>query len=207
MNISVLGVMPWRELASHSADQDDYVISVFMQQIYGTWAGRAHRRAHHLDGLRLGILAAARILARALRRRARRQLLSRFANVHPKRRFPTVSLLALGGVAALFCFLRLADVIAALVVIRILLQFIVQAVGLIVLRRRRPEMPRPFRMWLYPLPALLAIAGFLFILVSRKNFQREIRYAVAILIVGLIVYFLRSWRRREWPFAIPQRTV
>ena len=52
----------------------------------------------------------------------------------------------------LFCFLRLADVIAALVVIRILLQFIVQAVGLMVLRMRRPEMPRPFRMWLYPVP-------------------------------------------------------
>ncbi len=101
----------------------------------------------------------------------------------------------------LFCFLRLADVIAALVVIRILLQFIVQAVGLMVLRIRRPEMPRPFRMWLYPLPALLAIAGFLFVLISRKNFQREIRYAVAILIVGLIIYFGRSWRRREWPFA------
>ena len=57
-----------------------------------------------------------------------------FARVDPERRFPTVSLLALGGVAMLFCFLRLADVIAALVVIRILLQFIVQAVGVMVLR-------------------------------------------------------------------------
>ena len=122
-------------------------------------------------------------------------------DVDPKRRFPTVSLLALGGVAMLFCFLRLADVIAALVVIRILLQFIVQAVGVMVLRMRRPDMPRPFRMWLYPLPALLAIAGFLFVLISRKNFLREIHYAVAILIVGLIIYFVRSWRRKEWPFA------
>ena len=73
-----------------------------------------------------------------------------FARVHPEHRFPTVSLLALGGVAMLFCLLRLADVIAALVVIRILLQFIVQAVGVMVLRMRRPDMPRPFRMWLYP---------------------------------------------------------
>ena len=103
-----------------------------------------------------------------------------FARVDPKRRFPTVSLLALGGVAMLFCFLRLADVIAALVVIRILLQFIVQAVGVMVLRHRRPDMPRPFRMWLYPVPALLAIAGFIFILLARKNFLREIRYAVVI---------------------------
>src|SRR5665811_1398158 len=101
----------------------------------------------------------------------------------------------------LFCLLRLADVIAALVVIRILLQFIVQAVGVIVLRRRQPDMPRPFRMWLYPLPALMAIAGFTYILLARKNFQREIKYAFVILIAGLFVYFLRSWRRKEWPFA------
>ena len=93
-----------------------------------------------------------------------------FARVHPVHRFPYVSLLALAGVAALFCFLRLADLIAALVVIRIILQFLVQAVGVIVLRIRRPEMARPFRMWLYPLPALLAAGSFVFILVSRTGF-------------------------------------
>ena len=57
-----------------------------------------------------------------------------FAKVHPVHRFPHVSLLALGVVAAAFCFLRLKDVIAALVVIRLILQFLVQAVGVIVLR-------------------------------------------------------------------------
>jgi hypothetical protein len=55
-------------------------------------------------------------------------------------------------------------------------------------------------MWLYPVPALLAVAGFLFVLLARKNFLREIRYAAAILTAGLIIYFIRSWRRREWPF-------
>src|SRR5437660_5583116 len=92
-----------------------------------------------------------------------------FARVHPQHHFPYVSLVALGSVAAVFCFLRLADVIAALVVIRIMLQFLVQAIGVIVLRIRRPDLPRPFRMWLYPLPALLASFGFLFILVNRSN--------------------------------------
>jgi amino acid transporter len=82
-------------------------------------------------------------------------------------------LLALAGVAALFCFLRLADLIAALIVIRIVLQFLVQSIGVIVLRIRRPDLPRPFRMWLYPLPALLAAASFIFILISRRNFQRH----------------------------------
>ena len=130
-----------------------------------------------------------------------------FARVHPVHRIPYVSVLALAAVAALFCFLRLADLIAALVVIRILLQYLVQAVGVIVLRIRRPEMKRPFRMWLYPLPALIAAGSFIFILVSRRGFLREIRYAAIILVVGIAVYCVRSWRKREWPFAAAQSFV
>ncbi len=114
--------------------------------------------------------------------------------------FPYVSLLALGGVAVLFCFFSLADVIAALVVIRITLQFLVQAIGVIVLRIRRPDLPRPFRMWLYPLPALLASVGFIFVLVSRTNSLKQVRYALVILITGIAIYLVRAWRNREWPF-------
>ncbi len=200
MNISVLGVVPWREMIGHSGDQNNYIISVFMQRVYGNWAGRV------VAGLIMWtafasvfslLLGYSRVpYAAALDGNYFRS----FAKVHPVHCFPTVSLLALGGAAMLFCLLRLADVIAALVVIRILLQFIVQAVGVIVLRRRRPELPRPFRMWLYPIPALLAIAGFSYILLARRNFLREIRYAIVILVAGIIIYMARSWRRREWPF-------
>src|SRR4029077_9289816 len=104
--------------------------------------------------------------------------------IYPIYKFPYVSLLALTGVAALFCFLRLADLIASLIVIRIVLQFLVQSIGVIVWRIRQPEVPRPFRMWLYPLPALVAAGSFLFILISRKDFLREVRYAGVILVVG-----------------------
>ena len=203
MNLALLGVIPWRELMQYANPQNNYIMSVFMQRIYGNWAGRiaaglimwtAFASVFSL------LLGYSRVpYAAALDGNYFRV----FARVHPQHRFPTVSLLALGGVAMLFCFLRLADVIAALVVIRIMLQFIVQAVGVMVLRLRQPDMARPFRMWLYPLPALLAIAGFSFILVERKNFLREIRYAIVILVIGLMIYFVRSWRRREWPFAAP----
>ncbi len=202
MNIAVLGVIPWREMAAHSGEQRNYIISVFMQQIYGSWAARlitALIMWTAFASVFSTLLGYSRVpYAAALDGNYFRA----FARVDPKRRLPTVSLFALGAAAMLFCFLRLVDVIAALVVIRILLQFIVQAVGVIVLRKRRPEMERPFRMWLYPAPALLAIAGFTFILLARKNFQREIRYAIAILIAGLAIYLIRSWKRREWPFAV-----
>ena len=106
----------------------------------------------------------------------------------------------MGGVAALFCFFRLADVIAALVVIRILIQFLAQIIGVLILRQTRPEFPRPFRMWLYPLPALVAIVGFVYVLFMRPNFMKEIKYATVLIVLGLIAYFVRAYRRNEFPF-------
>ena len=102
-----------------------------------------------------------------------------------------------------FCFLRLVDVIAALVVIRIMIQFLIQAIGLIVLRVRRPDLPRPFKMWFYPVPAIIAAVGFLFVLFARPDFTKEIRYGLVIIIVGIAIYLVRSFQRREWPFAPP----
>jgi amino acid transporter len=125
-----------------------------------------------------------------------------FAHLHPRRNFPDVALLALGGVAMIFCFFRLAQVIAALVVIRIVLQYLLQQVGVMVLRVRRPEMARPFRIWVYPLPPLLALAGFLFILVSRPESRQQLVYAAAIGATGTLLYMIRARIRREWPFKI-----
>ena len=201
MNISILAVVPWQDMVrSGKSNSSLYVVSVFMQRIYGTWAARL------VTGLIMWtafasvfslMLGYSRVpYAAALDG----NYFKAFARVHPKYRFPHVSLLALGLVAAAFCFLRLADVIAALVVIRIMLQFLIQAIGVIVLRIRRPDIPRPFRMWLYPLPALLASLGFLFVLIKRPNPLKEIRYAAVILIVGLVIYLIRAWRSREWPF-------
>ncbi len=202
MNISILGVVPWRELVqSGESNSKLYIVSTFMQRAYGHGAGSVvsvlimWTAFASVFSLMLGysrVPYAAALDGNYFRA---------FAKVHPVYQFPYVSLLALAGVAALFCFLRLSDLIAALVVIRIVLQFLVQSIGVIVLRIRRPDMPRPFRMWLYPVPALVAAGSFLFILFSRKAFGREIRYALVILVVGLMVYCVRAWRRQEWPFA------
>jgi amino acid transporter len=115
-----------------------------------------------------------------------------FGRLHPTRGFPYVALLSLAGVACLFCFFSLGDVIAALVVLRIVLQFGLQQVGVMVLRIRRPEMARPFRMWLYPLPPLLALLGFGYIVFSRTNFGRELLLAAVVAVVGTIVFALRA---------------
>ena len=102
------------------------------------------------------------------------------------------------------CFFVLVQIITALMLARILSMFVAQIIGLLIYRRVHPDAPRPFRMWLYPLPAILASAGFVFILFSRPNFLREIRYAVVILTLGLLIFMIRAWRNGEWPFAQPQ---
>jgi amino acid transporter len=204
MNLSVLGVVDWHEvIAAAKSDNKLYVFSTFMQRIYGPWAA-------NLVTLLIMLTAFASVFSLVLgysrvpyAAALDGNYFKVFARIHPVYHFPHISLLALGGVAVLFCFFPLADVIAALVVIRILLQFLLQAIGIIVLRVRRPEMPRPFRMWLYPLPAILAILGFAYIVVKRPNSLKEIRYAAVILIVGLIIYMVRSWLNRDWPFREP----
>ncbi len=201
MNTAILGVLPWRELsAAAQSDSHFYVISTFMQRIHGHWAAvvvtvlimwTAFASVFSL------LLGYSRVPFAAAQDGNYFRV---FAKLHPRHHIPHVSLLVMGAVASSFCVLRLADVIAALVVIRIMIQFLLQAVGVIVWRVRRPDVVRPFRMWLYPLPALMAIAGFLYVMISRKGFLKEVRYGVIIIVAGVLVYLVRSYRRKEWPF-------
>ncbi|MBI2682393.1 MAG: APC family permease [Acidobacteriales bacterium] len=202
MNLSILGVLPWRELDAAAKDNSRfYIISTMMQRVYGhgaavvatlliMWTAFASVFSLLLGYSRVPYAAA-----------LDGNYFKTFKAVHQEHHIPHVSLLTLGGVAALFCFLRLQDVIAALVVIRILVQFLVQSVGLLWLRQRDPSFPRPFRMWAYPLPALISIGVFVFVLFKRDNFQREIKYAAVIVVAGLLLFFLRAWRERSWPFS------
>ena len=116
-----------------------------------------------------------------------------FARLHPRLGFPSVSLLVLSGVACVFCCFSLRDVIAALVVLRVVLQFGLQQVGVMVLRWRQPTLPRPFRMWLYPLPPLLALLGFGFLVLSRPGFGRELVLSALVVVLGSAAFLL--WQR------------
>jgi amino acid transporter len=204
MNIAILGVVPWRDFVDiakpENAGVRQYIISTLMERLYGPTAGiiatvlimwTAFSSVFSL------LLGYSRVpYAAALDG----NYFKAFAKVHPQHRFPYISLLTMGGIAMLFCFFKLADVIAALVVIRIIVQFLAQIVGLLVLRITRPDMPRPFRMWLYPVPAIIAISGFLFVLFSRKDFQKEVIYAAVLIVAGVIVFLIRSYKRKEFPF-------
>jgi APA family basic amino acid/polyamine antiporter len=204
MNISMLGVVPWQEMDQAAASGTrTFVASTVLQRTVGEWAGKTGAimimwvAFASVFSLLLGysrVPYAAALDGNYFRR---------FARVHPKHQFPYVSLLTMGAAAALFCFFRLIDVIVALVVIRISLQFLLQIVGLLLLRARRPDFPRPFRMVLYPLPAILAGIGFVYVLFVRKGSMRDILYAAVIVVTGAAIFLVRSWRRKEWPFSTP----
>ena len=127
-----------------------------------------------------------------------------FGRLHPKHGFPHVSLLTLGAVACVCCCFALRDVIAALVVLRILLQFGLQQVGVIVLRIRQPALRRPFRLWLYPLPPVLALVGFGFVVFSRAHFSRELVLSGMVAVAGSVAFL---WWERKHPVDDGPRSV
>jgi amino acid transporter len=124
------------------------------------------------------------------------------AAVHPRHNIPHRSLVALGVVAACFCFFSLAQVITMLVITRILLQFFPQQVGVMLLRAQRPELARPFKMPLYPLAPLVAMGGFVFLLVNRSHALGGLALAAAIALSGTLIYLFRARRLGQWPFVV-----
>ena len=80
-----------------------------------------------------------------------------------------------------------------------MIQYLPQTVGFFLLRFREPALERPFRMWLYPLPGIVSILGWIYVLVTAA--PRSLIFASAVLTVGSAAYFLRARKRREWPFS------
>jgi amino acid transporter len=192
LQVAVLSVVNWHELVGiRDLGARQALISYFMQTAYG---GAAGALAGKIAAILVMITAFASVFSLLLGYSRIPYAAARDGNffrmlgrVH-RGGFPHVSLLWLGGTAALFCFFSLGEVIAALVVLRILVQFAAQHIGVMWMRRTQPVRRRPFRMWLYPLPPLLALVGFGWILVGRVHFAHELRLAVLVLAIGAIFY-------------------
>jgi amino acid transporter len=208
LNWSVGSVIPWQE-----AKESKFIVSTFVERLYGAtaakwatalvlWVAFASLFAVLLGYSRIPYAAA-----------ADGEFLPVFARTHPTKHFPHVSLLLLGGVGFVFSLLfRLGEVISAILAMRILVQFVGQAVGLILLRRRRGTAGLPFRMPLYPLPVLVAVAVWLWVfwsiqdgvvLYSSGGTQLFLPFQVAALLMmalGTAVFLLWSRRLGRWPF-------
>jgi amino acid transporter len=205
INLSIIGVVPWREFVP-AADhpESSFVVSVLMEKIYGStvatiftllvlWTAFGSVFALLLGYSRIPFAAAqSGYFFRA------------FGKLHPTKDFPYVSLLVLGVISIVAGFFSLGTVIDALIVTRILVQFMGQAVGLMVLRKRAPDMPRPYKMWLYPVPALLAVLGWIFVFATTE--LRVIAFGLGVLALGCVAFVLWSWNTKRWPFGLEGAT-
>jgi amino acid transporter len=119
--------------------------------------------------------------------------------LHPTRNFPSFSVLVMGVLSAAACLFTLEALIKSLIVIQIVTWFAAQCVAVVLLRRVRKNIPRPFSMPLYPWPAVIALAGWIFILVESGAVY--VASGVAMLLIGIAIYLWRARGRSEWPWS------
>ena len=200
INLSIIGVVPWCDFvpaATHP--QSNFIVSIFMERMYGPrvatiftamilWTAFGSVFALLLGYSRVPYAAA-----------KDGYFFKVFARLHTTGGFPWVSLVVLGVLSILAGFVSLGMVIDALITTRILVQFVGQIGALTLLRSRAPDMPRPYRMWLYPLPSLVALLGWIFVFATTP--LPVIAFGLGALLLGVICFGAWSWKGKTWPFA------
>jgi len=193
MSVVIIGTIPWRQAAASHA-----VVSEFIGKLYGSRAAglmTALILAATLGGIFTMVLGYSRILYAA---GAEGNFFKVFGRVHPRGHFPTVSLMAITALAIPLCWFSLERLVSALMITQIVFQFIPQIFALFAVRMYRKEIHRPFRMWLYPVPAIVALIGWIYVAATPD--QRQYLGTAAILVaLGLIAYFVRAKMVRQWP--------
>ena len=194
MQTSVLGVIPWQE-----AKDSPFIVSLFFERIYG------HLAAQVATGLVLFIaisslfavmLGYSRVPYAAA---VDGNFFSIFGRLHPTKNFPYISLLAMAALAFVFSLLfRMGEVITAIITMRIIVQFVGQGIGLLLYHHKMKNEGFPYRMFLYPIPAIVAIIVWAFIFRSAE--PKFIMYALGVIGAGCILFAVKSNINKEWPF-------
>jgi amino acid transporter len=188
MSTVILGMIPWRE-----AQQTRTIASLFIGR---TFSDPAHGRIAALAMTALILFVTAASLYSVILGYSRipfaaardGQFFSAFGRLHATKHFPHVSLLTIGAVTIPFCFFTLGQLVSWLILVQILLQFIWQCAAVILLRRYRRDIHKPFKMWLYPLPALVSLVMWSYIFLSAP--RAGIVFSVAFLAMAVVAYVL-----------------
>ena len=206
LHLAMLGTVSWRTVPTDDKELEQYSLAAkFMSSVHeGSWAPRLVTVLliwSCIGSAFAGLLGYSRIPYGAA---VAGHFFRPVAAVHPRHRIPHVSLLLVGGFTLCWSFFDLDIVIKGLITTRILEQFAAQIIGLMILRRTRPDLPRPFRLWLYPLPCGLALAGWLYVYVTAG--WLFISLGLVTLAAGIAAFFAWSWRSGKWPFGEEPRT-
>jgi amino acid transporter len=193
MSVVIIGTIPWREAAVSHA-----VVSEFIGKLYGARAAALMTvliLAATVGGIFTMTLGYSRILYAA---GAEGNFFRVFGRVHPEGHFPTISLVAISAIAIPLCWLSLERLLSALMVTQIIFQFIPQIFALFAMRLYRKDIARPYGMWLYPIPAIIALVGWTYV-ASTPDQRQYVGSAVILLGFGLGAYWIRARTSRSWP--------
>ncbi|MEI6087487.1 MAG: amino acid permease [Bacteroidota bacterium] len=197
MNISVASVLPLEQI-----QKSKFVVSEFVAVLFGStaaniatililWVAFASVFSATLGYSRIPFAAA-----------SDGAFFKVFAKLHPTKHFPYVSLLVLGAVAFVFSLLfKLHEVINAILAMRILIQFIGQAIGLLLLVKKKGKAHFAWKMPLYPIPVILAIIIWGLVFISTGF--NMILGGLTVTGLGIIAFLIKSNRNKEWPFKQP----
>jgi amino acid transporter len=194
MSLSIVGVIPWQE-AMHSR----FVVSDFI--------GRLHTPpiaalmtvlilVVTFSSIFANMLGTSRVPYAAAEQG---QFFRIFARLHPTAHFPSFAVLYVGIASAFCCLWQLDQLIQAAIVISVLTQSIPTVIAVVALRTRQPNIDQRFRMWLYPLPIAIALAGWIYIIATSGAIYALAAFSV--LILGIVAYLWRAREAREWPWA------
>lgn len=193
LNVGVLGVMRWQDVAKSTS-----IGSTVMENTWGKMAAKAFTGLIIITAfasIMTGLLGGSRVPFNAAKDRL---FFAVFGRLHPRLNFPHVALLVMGLATAIGTFLSLTDLLNMLMAVMLLIQGIVQIVALTVLRRRQPSLRRPYRMWFYPLPSVVALAGWTFIFVKSGDWTIVI--SLGWVGLGVIAFIIWAYFERTWPF-------
>ncbi len=199
VHLSLMGVVSWRDVPANADDLGNFNLPAeFMSRIHGPWAAMVVTALliWSCSGSAFaGLLGYSRIPYAAARHG---HFFSVFGSLHPRHHIPHIALLLVGALTLFWTLFDLGDVINALIATRILEQFIGQIMGVVLLRRLQPQRPRPFRIWLYPVPCGIALLGWLYLYWSAGGFFVVV--GLTTLLLGVLVFLLWTWRTSQWPF-------
>ena len=203
MNMSVTSVLPWQDIREMSnTGMKDYMVSIFMERLYGhtagiivtvmiLWVALASLFALLLGYSRIPYAAA-----------VDGNFFKVFAKLHPVKNFPYISLLVLASLGFVFSLLfKMTDIISGILAMRIIIQFIGQAIGVVLLRKRNGTAKLSYKMPLYPLPVIIAIIIWV-LLLSCTGLKSIISFGI-VLCAGIIVYFIQAKLNSKWPYPPP----
>ncbi|MET9894467.1 APC family permease [Streptomyces sp. NPDC006465] len=207
LQIGTLGVIDWHRMTDPGDIASTSVASAVLEETWGKGAADTVTVLILITAFAsvfTGLLGGSRVPYDAARERV---FFRPYATLHPKHRFPTLGLATMGVITAIgFLIGRhtdLATLIQLLTTVMVIVQALAQIVALSVLRKRQPGLRRPYRMWFYPLPSFLALAGWLTIYgYADKNSpgRHPIEWSLAWLALGLVAFVVWARLEKVWPF-------